>query len=40
MIAFFMHDTWAGLLFAPYLIWVTIAGALNFSVLQRNPASA
>ena len=40
MIAFFMHDTWAGLLFAPYLLWVTIAGALNFSVLRRNPASA
>lgn len=38
--AFFMHDTWAGLMFVPYLGWVTIAGALNLSVLQRNPASA
>lgn len=40
MIAFFMHDMGAGLLFLPYLIWVTIAGALNFSVMQRNPALA
>ena len=40
MVAFFMADTWAGLMFAPYLLWVTIAGALNFSVLQRNPAQA
>lgn len=40
MIVFFMHDIWAGLMFAPYLLWVTIAGALNLSVLQRNPASA
>jgi translocator protein len=40
MIAFFMHDTWAGLMFVPYLIWVSIAGALNLSVLQRNPAHA
>lgn len=39
-LAFFMHDTWAGLMFVPYLIWVTIAGALNLSVLQRNPAMA
>lgn len=40
MIAFFLHDPWAGLLFLPYLIWVTIAGALNLSVLRRNPAIA
>ncbi|GFE64606.1 tryptophan-rich sensory protein TspO [Litoreibacter roseus] len=30
-------DTIAALLFAPYLVWVTIASALNFSVMQRNP---
>lgn len=30
-------DAIAGLLFAPYLLWVSIAAALNFSVLKRNP---
>ena len=40
LIAFAMHDSLAGLLFLPYLIWVTIAGALNFSVLRRNPGAA
>lgn len=33
-------DLVAGLLFLPYLLWVTIAGALNFTVLRMNPASA
>ncbi|MEM9475519.1 MAG: TspO/MBR family protein [Pseudomonadota bacterium] len=34
----FWQLTWiAGLLFVPYLVWVTIAGALNFSVWRRNP---
>lgn len=27
----------ASLLFLPYLLWVTIAGALNLSVWRRNP---
>jgi tryptophan-rich sensory protein len=39
-LAFWQHDLIAGLLFAPYLLWVTIAGALNFSVLRRNPEYA
>ncbi|MFN4099272.1 MAG: tryptophan-rich sensory protein TspO [Pararhodobacter sp.] len=39
-LAFFQVDTFAGLLFAPYLLWVTIAGALNFSVMRLNPESA
>lgn len=30
----------ASLLFVPYLIWVTIASALNWSVLRMNPAAA
>ena len=30
-------DTWAGLAFAPYLLWVTVAAALNFSVMRLNP---
>lgn len=37
-ISFAQHDRVAGLLFAPYLLWVTIAAALNFSVWRRNPA--
>jgi tryptophan-rich sensory protein len=36
MIAFFRLDWIAGLLFVPYLIWCTIAAALNWSVWQRN----
>lgn len=39
-VAFAQHDTLAGVLFLPYLIWVTIAGALNYSVWQRNPSAA
>jgi len=27
----------AGWLLAPYLLWVTIAFALNLSILRRNP---
>ncbi|MFN4271877.1 MAG: TspO/MBR family protein [Aliihoeflea sp.] len=30
----------AALLFAPYLLWVTIASALNLSVWRRNPQAA
>ena len=40
MVSFWLLDPLAGLLFLPYLIWVTIAGALNFSVWQRNPQFA
>jgi tryptophan-rich sensory protein len=40
MLAFWQLDTLAGALFAPYLLWVTIAGALNLSVLRRNPQYA
>jgi len=39
-VAFWQVDDWAGMAFVPYLVWVTIAGALNFSVLRRNPAYA
>jgi tryptophan-rich sensory protein len=30
-------DLWAGLAFVPYLVWVTVAGALNMSVARLNP---
>lgn len=39
MIAFFRLDWLAGALFVPYLAWVTVASALNWSVWQRNPAT-
>ena len=38
--AFWQVDTLAGLLFLPYLLWVSIAAALNASVMRRNPAIA
>ena len=40
MIAFLAHDVLAGLLFVPYLIWVTTAAALNLSVWRLNPSQA
>jgi tryptophan-rich sensory protein len=36
MVSFWQHDAVAGLLFAPYLLWVTVAGALNWSVWRLN----
>ncbi len=37
---FFWVDLWAGLMLVPYLLWVTIAAALNYSVWRRNPEVA
>ena len=37
MRAAFQLDIWAGLMFLPYLAWVTVAGALNLSVVRLNP---
>jgi translocator protein len=36
MVAFFQADLVAGLLMVPYLVWVTVAAALNRSVWVRN----
>lgn len=37
LIAFWRVRRLAGLLLLPYLLWVTFAAALNFSVWQLNP---
>ncbi len=37
MVTFFGLDPVAGWLFVPYLVWVTIASALNYSVMIKNP---
>lgn len=37
MLSYFAVDFWAGLAMIPYLVWVTIASALNISVWRRNP---
>ncbi len=36
-LAFWQLDRVAGAMFAPYLLWVTVAGALNFWVMRHNP---
>ena len=40
MISFFMTNPLAGWLFVPYLLWVSVAGALNLAVWQLNPKEA
>ncbi len=40
MLALWQVDSMAGALFAPYLLWVTIAGALNGAVWRLNPEAA
>ena len=40
MVTFFQLDWIAGALFVPYLLWVTVAGALNGSVWMRNRGEA
>lgn len=39
LVALWSVDWIAGALFVPYLVWVSIAGALNVSVWQRNPSA-
>ena len=40
LVAFWRLDAVAGLLILPYLGWVTVAGALNFSVWRLNRSAA
>lgn len=40
MVALWQVDRIAGALFAPYLLWVTIAAALNAAVWRLNPDQA
>jgi tryptophan-rich sensory protein len=40
MVALWQVDMIAGLLFLPYLTWLTIAAALNYSIWRTNPVSA
>ena len=34
--ALFTVSTWAGVLFVPYLLWVTFAAGLNFTIWRLN----
>ena len=36
-ITHFQIDFWAGLAFVPYLVWVSVAAALNVAMLRLNP---
>ncbi len=40
LVTFWSLDGIAGLLIAPYLVWVSYAAALNISVWRRNPGEA
>lgn len=40
MLSFLAADTIAGILMMPYLLWVTVAGALNVAVWGLNPEAA
>lgn len=39
-VAMFAVDAFAGLMFVPYVVWVTVAGALNLAVIRLNPEVA
>jgi tryptophan-rich sensory protein len=40
LVALWSVDWIAGLLFVPYLTWVSVAGMLNLAVLRLNPDAA
>jgi benzodiazapine receptor len=37
LITSFQLDFWAGMAFVPYMVWVTVAAALSFSMARLNP---
>lgn len=37
LISFWKHSTVAGALFIPYLLWVTFASVLNYTIYRINP---
>jgi tryptophan-rich sensory protein len=37
LVSFWRITPWAGALLTPYLLWVTFASFLNYSVWQLNP---
>lgn len=38
MVAAFRLDIWAGVMLLPYLVWLTLAAALNLQIWRLNPA--
>ena len=40
LITHWQLDIWAGLAFVPYMIWVTVAAALNYEMWRLNPTEA
>jgi tryptophan-rich sensory protein len=39
-LTFFTLDLWAGLMFLPYVAWVSVAAALNLALVRLNPGAA
>lgn len=35
-ILFWLHSRWAGILFVPYLAWVSFAAFLNYAIMRLN----
>lgn len=40
VITAFQLDFWAGMAFVPYIIWVSVAAALNVAMVRLNPGQA
>ena len=40
LVTFWQIDLWAGAMLLPYMAWVAVAGALNWSVWRRNPGAS
>lgn len=37
ILAFWVHHRWAALLLVPYLLWVSLASVLNYTIWRMNP---